>query len=117
AGAGITGVVEGVIVKMGPQLGALEVPFTWAALLGVPAVGIAGALFAKGMIGDLMQGVAAGGTAVAAFTLPAMLVPDIFSRKAPAGQLPIGAGVKQLSAGPLGAPQRAQVAVKSVMEI
>ncbi|GAI12553.1 unnamed protein product, partial [marine sediment metagenome] len=81
AGAGVTGVVEGVIVKMAPQLGALEVPFTWAALLGVPAVGIAGALFSRGMIGDLFQGVAAGGAAVAGFTLPAMLMPDVFSRR------------------------------------
>ncbi|MBA7511379.1 hypothetical protein ES705_03372 [subsurface metagenome] len=109
AGAGVTGVVEGVIVKMGPQLGALELPFTWAALLGIPAVGIAGALFAKGMIGDLMQGVAAGGTAVAAYTLPAMLMPDLFSRRGGSqDQLAPGAKVKQLLAGPLGAPQRAQ---------
>ncbi len=109
AGAGVTGVVEGVIVKMGPQLGALEVPFVWATLLGVPAVGVAGALFAKGLIGDLFQGVAAGGTAIAAYTLPAMLMPDIFSRRV-LGQ----AGVKQLSAGPLGAPQRAQAAAARV---
>ncbi|MBA7608165.1 hypothetical protein ES703_15340 [subsurface metagenome] len=110
AGAGITGVVEGVIVKMAPQLGALEVPFTWAALLGIPAVGVAGALFARGMISDLMQGVAAGGTAIAGFTLPAMLMPDFFGRRAPA-QLGAGQGVKQLTAGPLGAPARAQAAV------
>ena len=120
AGAGITGVVEGVIVKMAPQLGALEVPFTWAALLGIPAVGVAGALFSRGMISDLMQGVAAGGVAIAGFTLPAMLIPDMFGRKAPAGgqgQLGAGPGVKQLGAGPLGAPQRAQqAAARSVLE-
>jgi len=116
AGAGVTGVVEGVIVKMAPQLGALEVPFTWAALLGIPAVGIAGALFSRGMISDLMQGVAAGGTAIAAYTLPAMLMPDMFGQRALA-QLGAGTGVKQLSAGPLGAPQRAQAAaVRSVVE-
>ncbi|GAI42876.1 unnamed protein product [marine sediment metagenome] len=108
AGAGIAGVVEGVIVKMAPQLGALEVPFTWATLLGIPAVGIAGALFSRGMVSDLMQGVAAGGTAIAGYTLPAMLMPDMFGRRAPVAQLPAGAGVKQLAAGPLGAPQRAQ---------
>ncbi|GAJ01761.1 unnamed protein product [marine sediment metagenome] len=116
AGAGITGVVEGVIVKMAPQLGALEVPFTWAALLGVPAVGVAGALFSRGMIGDLMQGVAAGGTAVAAFTLPAMLMPDFFGRR-PQGQLGAGQGVKQLMSGPLGAPQRAQARAAVTAEI
>lgn len=112
AGAGITGVVEGVIVKMGPQLGALETPFTWATLLGIPAIGIAGALFAKGMIGDLMQGVAAGGTAIAAYTLPAMLIPEgLFGRRTSGqGQLGAGSGVKQLAAGPLGAPSRAQQA-------
>ncbi|GAI44359.1 unnamed protein product, partial [marine sediment metagenome] len=89
---------------------------TWATLLGIPAVGIAGALFARGMISDLMQGVAAGGTAIAAYTLPAMLMPDLFSRRAPAGggQLPAGAGVKQLTAGPLGAPQRAQQAAARI---
>ena len=119
AGAGIAGVVEGVIVKMAPQLGALETPFTWATLLGVPLIGVAGALFTKGMIGNLCQGVAAGGTAIAAYVLPAMLVPDMFGRKAPVsqGQLGAGSGVKQLTAGLLGAPQRAQQAAgKSVVE-
>ncbi|GAI70707.1 unnamed protein product [marine sediment metagenome] len=117
-GAGMTGVVEGVIVKMAPQLGALEVPFTWAALLGIPAIGVAGALFSRGMISDLCQGVAAGGTAIAGFSLPAMLMPDMFGRRAPAGggqgQLGAGQGVKQLAAGPLGAPQRAQQSVARV---
>ena len=116
-GAGMTGVVEGVIVKMAPQLGALEVPFTWAALLGIPAVGVAGALFSRGMISDLMQGVAAGGTAIAGFALPAMLMPGFFERRAPAGgQMQLGGsqGVRQLTAGPLGAPQRAQQSMAKV---
>ena len=109
-GAGMTGVVEGVIVKMAPQLGALEVPFTWAALLGIPAVGVAGALFSRGMISDLFQGVAAGGAAIAGYVLPAMLIPgDLFGRKAPSG-----GGVKLLNAGPLGAPARAQQAAAKV---
>ena len=112
-GAGMTGVVEGVIVKMGPQLGALEVPFTWAALLGIPAVGIAGALFSRGMISDLMLGVAAGGTAIAGFTLPAMLMPNMFGRKGGQGQLGAG-GFKQLSEGLLGAPARAQASAAKV---
>ena len=112
AGGGITGVVEGVIVKMAPQLGALEVPFTWAALLGIPAIGISGALFTRGMVSDLMQGVAAGGVAVAGYVLPSMLMPEMFGRK----QLAAGANVKQLTAGPLGAPQRAQGAIKSAIE-
>ena len=121
AGAGITGVVEGVIVKMAPQLGALEAPFTWAALLGIPAVGVAGALFSRGMISDLMQGVAAGGTAIAAYTLPAMLMPEMFGRRGLTAEqraaLAAGGDVKQLPAGPLNAPQRAQQAgVKSALE-
>ncbi len=123
-GAGVTGVVEGVIVKMAPQLGALEVPFTWATLLGVPAVGIAGALFSRGMISDLMQGVAAGGAAIAAFTLPAMLIPDMFSRKTQRltaeqrALLAAGGGdVKLLAAGALDAAQRAQAgAARSMLE-
>jgi len=115
AGAGITGVVEGVIVKMAPQMGALEVPFTWASLLGIPVVGAVGALFSRGMIGNLLQGVATGGTAIAAYVLPAMILPDVFTRKAPAGSP--GNGVKQLTSGPLGAPARAQqVAARSVVE-
>jgi len=112
-GAGMTGVVEGVIVKMAPQLGALEVPFTWAALLGIPAVGAAGALFSRGMISDLMQGVAAGGTAIAGFALPAMLMPNMFGRRRASvgGSEQLGAGdIKLLADGPLGAARRAQEA-------
>ena len=113
AGAGIAGVVEGVIIKMAPQLGVLETPFTWATLLGVPAIGAVGALFTRGMLGNLFQGVAAGGTAIAAYVLPAMLMPDMFGKK---GQLTaeqraaIAAGrdVKLLGAG--SAAQRAQQA-------
>ncbi len=111
AGAGITGVVEGVIVKLAPQLGALETPFTWAALLGIPLLGVAGALFTKGMVGDLMQGVAAGGTAIAAYTLPAMLMPDFFAKKAGnPGPTGANADIKQLGQGRGGAAQRQQAA-------
>jgi len=122
AGAGITGIVEGVVVKMAPQLGALEVPFTWATLLGIPVIGIAGALFSRGMIGDLMQGVAAGGAAISGYVLPSMLMPDMFSRgRGPLtaeqrAALAAGRDVKQLQAGPLGAPQRAQQAAKIGIE-
>jgi len=116
AGAGITGAVEGVIVKMAPALGALEPVFTWGALLGVPAMAAAGALFTRGMLGDLFQGMACGGLGVVGYSLPEMLAP-ITGRKAPGqGQLGAGAGVKQLPAGPLGAPARAQAAVRSSVE-
>ena len=115
AGAGIAGIVEGVVVKMAPQLGALETPFTWATLLGIPIVGTAGALFTRGMLGDLFKGVAAGGTAIAAYILPGMLMPETFGRKnrqlTPEQQAALAAGrdVKQLPPG-LDAPQRAQQA-------
>jgi len=98
AGAAVAGVVEGVAIKMAPQLGALETPFTWATLLGIPAIGAAGALFTNGMVGDLFQGVAAGGTAIAAYVLPGMMMPDMFGKRAP-GSLNPGNGVKQLPPG------------------
>lgn len=115
AGAGVAGVVEGVMIKMAPGLGELQTPFTWATLLGVPAVGIAGSLFTRGMLGDLFQGIAAFGTGYAASVMPAMLMPDMFGKKAP-GQTAeqraalAAANVKQLPPGPLNAPQRAQEA-------
>jgi len=115
AGAGIAGVVEGVVVKLAPQLGALETPFTWATLLGVPAIGVAGALFAKGMIGDLFKGIAAGGTAIAAYVVPAMVMPaGLFGKKGnltadQRAALAAGRGIKRLGAGnPFNAPQTAQ---------
>lgn len=83
AGAGVAGVVEGTVVMFSKQMGALEPILTWAALLGVPAVGLAGALFTRGMLGDLSMGVAAGGTAVLGYSLPAMLAPELFARKNP----------------------------------
>jgi len=115
AGAGITGAVTGVIVKMAPQLGALEPILTWGAKLGLPVLGAAGALFTRGMISDLCMGVAAGGLGIVGYTLPEFLGP-ITGRRAlggSQGQLGAGAGVKQLTAGPLGAPQRAQANVRA----
>jgi len=111
-GAGITGAVEGVVVKMAPALGALEPVFTWGTLLGLPAIGAAGAMFTRGMLGDLFMGVACGGLGIIGYSLPEMLAP-ITGRKVPAANpnlLNAGAGVKQLVAGPLGAPQRVQKA-------
>ncbi|GAI66484.1 unnamed protein product, partial [marine sediment metagenome] len=110
AGAAITGVVEGVVVKMAPELGAAQPIFTWGALIGVPVLGLAGAMFTRGLLGDLCMGVACGGLGVVGYSLPEMLAP-ITGRRAPAGgqgQLLPGAGVKQLPAGAAGAPQRAQ---------
>ncbi|GAJ11848.1 unnamed protein product, partial [marine sediment metagenome] len=56
AGAGVTGAVQGVVVKVAPQLGALEPIFTWGTLLGIPAAGAALALFTRGMLSDLCLG-------------------------------------------------------------
>lgn len=126
AGAGITGVVEGTVVMFAKGMGALEPILSWGVLLGAPAVGVAGALFTRGMLGDLCQGVAAGGTAILGYSLPAMLAPELLGRRAPAGggQLGAGPGVKLLGAAPAAAanaaaraagarfaPQRQQAAV------
>ncbi|GAI07629.1 unnamed protein product, partial [marine sediment metagenome] len=57
ASAGVTGAVEGVVMSMvAPKLGALEVPFTWGTLLGIPVIGAAIALMTKGMISDAGMG-------------------------------------------------------------
>ncbi|MBA7649658.1 hypothetical protein ES703_57455 [subsurface metagenome] len=98
AGAGITGVVAGTSVMFAKGMGALEPVISWGVLLGAPAVGVAGALFTRGMIGDLFQGVAAGGTAILGYSLPAMIAPEIFGRRAPA-QVGGGNSVKQLGQG------------------
>ena len=118
AGAGMTGVVEGVIVQMAPQMGAAAPLLTWGTLLGVPLVGVGGALFARGMIGDLFRGVASAGIGILGYSLPAMLAPGMFGKKAAPGQGQLGAGqgVKQLGTGPGAAPQRAQEAIRSVVE-
>ena len=116
-GAGVTGAVEGVIVSMAPKLGALELPFTWGTLLGVPAAGIAAALMLKGILGDLGLGIAAGGSAILGYILPAMLQEFTLARgggKLTAEQraaLAAANKVKQLPPGPLYAPARAQAQV------
>ena len=111
----VTGLAEGVIISMAPALGAMQPLVTWGALLGVPLVGVAGALFTKGMIGDVFQGVAGAGAGILGYSLPALMKPYL-----PAGagrQVGAGPGVKQLPAGsPMYAPQRAQAQVRAGME-
>ena len=121
-GAGVTGGIVGVIAKVAPQLGALEPLVTWGALLGIPIAAAGAAMFTKGILSDLSLGAACGSIGVIGYTLPELLAP-ITGRKAPGnrssgqGLLPPGTDVKQLTAGPLGAPQRAQQAgVKSALE-
>ncbi len=107
-GAGIAGVVEGVVVKLAPEMGAAAPILTWGTLLGVPAVGIAGALFTRGLLGDLLAGVAFGGLGVIGYSLPELIAP-IVERRAPASRGQIaGSSVKQLPPGIAGAPARAQ---------
>jgi len=106
-GALVTGLAEGVVIKMSAGLGALQVPLTWATLLGVPLVGVAVSLFTKGMIGDLFKGVAAAGLGIVGYSLPALVAPYMPTGGG-ARQVGSGPGVKQLPAGPMFAPQRAQ---------
>ncbi len=117
-GALITGVVQGVAVRMAPQLGAAGPILTWGTLLGMPLLGIGGALFTRGMLSDLFTGVGIAGVGIIGYSLPELIAPYA-GRRAPGGgqgQLPAGAGVKQLPAGPLGAPLRAQAGARSVVE-
>ena len=104
-------------------MGALEPILSWGVLLGAPAVGIAGALFTRGLIGDVCQGVAAGGTAILGYSLPAMIAPEIFGRKTPLSAeqraaLAAGNSVKLLGAGPAAAAAAAAKAagIKSSVE-
>jgi len=119
-GAVMTGVVEGVIIKMAPQLGAAAPIVTWAELLGTPLVGAIGALVTRGMISDLLLGVAHGGTAILGYTLPSLLAPGVFGGKGLTAEqraaLAAGRDVKQLGGGASGAALRAQESVKSSVE-
>jgi len=119
AGAGITGVVQGVIVKMAPEVGAAAPILTWGSLLGAPLIGVAGALFTRGLLGDLFTGVACGGLGVLGYSLPEMIAP-ITGRRALGGggqgQLGAGAGVKMLGQGVAEAAQRAQAGARVGLE-
>ena len=114
AGAGITGVAEGVIIRMAPGMGAAAPILTWGTLLGAPLVGIAGALFTRGMLGDMFSGVACGGLGILGYSLPALIAP--VGRRAPQltpeqiAALQAG-NVKQLGAGAGNAAQRAQAQI------
>ena len=124
AGAGITGAVEGVVVKMAPQMGALEPVFTWGTLLGIPAMAAAGALFTRGLLGDLFLGAACGGLGIVGYTLPEMMAPIIGRKGGGGGQLTqeqlaaLATGnVKLLPAAIAEAARRAQQAgARSVLE-
>ncbi len=115
---GVTGAVEGIALSMAPKLGALELPFTWGTMLGVPVVGAGVALLTKGMISDAGLGIAAGGAAILGQTLPMMLQEFTLARGRGGGQLGAGPGVKLLGAGgPLSAAQRAAQTMASQLSI
>ena len=63
-GAGLSGLMEGIIVRVAPQMGAAAPVLTWGALIGTPVVGALGSLFTRGVLGDVLHGVAAGGVGV-----------------------------------------------------
>lgn len=115
AGAGIVGVVEGMVIKMAPQLGAIEPVVTWGTMLGVPVIAAAAALFApRGLISDVCMGAACGGLGVLGYSMPELLAP-ITGRKAGSPSAEERARlaaarerVKLLPPGPAFAPQRAQ---------
>jgi len=119
AGAGLTGLIEGMIVRIAPKMGAAASMLTWGALIGAPAIGILGALFTRGVMSDVLTGVAAGGIGVLGYSLPEMIAPTVGRRAAGSpGQLGGGTPVKMLPAGVAGAPARAAAAVgaRSVIE-
>ncbi|GAI92426.1 unnamed protein product [marine sediment metagenome] len=118
AGAGITGLAEGMIVRIAPQMGAAAPVLRWGALIGVPTVGIFGALFTRGMLGDVLTGVAAGGVGILGYSLPEMIAPTVGRRAGSPAQVGGGSPVKLLPAGLGGAPARsAAMAARSVIEI
>ncbi|GAI64303.1 unnamed protein product [marine sediment metagenome] len=118
----VTGVVQGVVAKFAPQFGKIAPFLTWGSLIATPLVGVAGALFTRGMISDAFMGVAAGSSGVLGYSIPGLLEVGLIERR---GQLTaeqraaLAAGnkVKQLSAGPAGAPQRQQALARSSLEI
>jgi hypothetical protein len=114
-GAVVTGLAEGVVIKFAPGLGALQPVITWGTLLGVPLVGVACALFTRGMIGDLFQGVASAGAGILGYSLPALIAPYMPTAGQGARQLG-GGGVKQLPAGRASAVQEQQARARAGME-
>lgn len=108
--AGITGMGEGVVIKLAPELGAAQPILTWGTLLGIPLLGAFGALFTRGMLSDLCTGITCGGLGVVGYSLPELLAPITGGRK------PLGGGTatNQLAARAALAAQRAQANVKQL---
>ncbi|MBA7575967.1 hypothetical protein ES708_17803 [subsurface metagenome] len=120
--AGIaTGVIQGVVTKFSPQFGVIAPYLTWGSLIVTPLVGVAGALFTRGMVSDAFLGVAAGSGGVLGYSIPGLVEVGI-AKKAPQltaeqrAALAAGTSVKQLPAGAAFAPQRQQALAKSSLE-
>ncbi len=108
-GAGLaTGGVAGLMTKIAPQFGVVSPILTWGMLLVAPVVGVFGALFTKGILRDACVGIAAGGAGALGYCVPGLLPELGLAKGGGQGQLGASPRVKQLMAGPLAAPQRAQ---------
>ena len=118
AGVG-TGIVQGIVAKFAPQFGAISPFLTWGSLIATPLIGVAGALFTRGMISDAFMGVAAGSSGVLGYSVPGLL-PELGLGRgqltAEQRALAAGRGVKQLPAGSQFAPQRQQALAKVGLE-
>jgi len=119
AGIG-TGVVQGVIAKFSPQFGVIAPYLTWGSLIVTPLVGVAGALFTRGMISDAFMGIAAGSGGVLGYSIPGLVEVGIAGKgqltAAQRAALAAGGSVKQLPAGAGYAPQRQQALAKVGLE-
>ena len=117
-----TGIIQGVVAKFAPQFGAIAPFLTWGSLIATPLVGVAGALFTRGMISDAFMGVAAGSSGVLGYSLPGLLPELGLAKKTPQltaeqrAALAAGTSVKQLPPGAAFAPQRQQAQARSSLE-
>jgi len=116
-----TGAVQGVVAKFAPQFGAIAPFLTWGSLIATPLIGVAGALFTRGMASDAFMGVAAGSSAVLGYSMPGLLPEFGLAKRgqlteAQRAALAAGGDVKQLKAGAAFAPQRQQALAKSSLE-
>lgn len=109
----VTGLAVGLAAKIAPQFGVVSPILTWGTLLVAPVVGAFGALFTKGMLSDACLGIAAGGSGALGYCIPGLL-PELGLGKGPV--LVGGGSVKQLPAGPAGAPLRQQTAARVGLE-
>ncbi len=113
-----TGGVVGLMSKIAPEFGVVSPILTWGSLLVAPVVGAFGALFTRGMLSDACFGVAAGGAGALGYCVPGLLPELGIAKGRGGGQLPPGAGIKQLPPGvQYGAQRQQQAAARSVLEI